>query len=259
MWPLERIWRSIGTSWVFFTFGVGGLLMSVTIIPLLAILPIGQERRRRWARTAISWGFSSVPWQIEKLGLGRFEIENEELLQQAGGCLMLPVKHPTLIDVVVLISRIPQADCVAKHSVWRNPFMALMVRTAGYVSNRQPEDVVATAAERLQTRPVPFIIFPEGTRTVPGEPIRFRRGAARMALASGAPIMPVVMDCRPPTLNKETPFYHVPDRVWTLKIRVLEPRPLESFAEVQGLPESLAVRRLNNALLSFFERELSEL
>ncbi|MCP1727730.1 1-acyl-sn-glycerol-3-phosphate acyltransferase [Natronospira proteinivora] len=256
MWPLERIYRSLGTGWVFLSFGLGGVVMSLAVLPLVLLIPGSAKARRRRVRGLIRWGFATVPWQIEKLGLGRFEIENEHLLAQSGGCLVLPVKHPTLIDVVVLISRLPEADCVVKQSAWRNPVLALMVSAAGYVSNAEAESVVATAAERLNTRNEPFIVFPEGTRTVPGEPLRFRRGAARIALASSAPIMPVVMECTPPTLNKGTPWYRVPDRVWTLKIRVLEARPLSAFAEVEGLEESLAVRRLTQGLKRFFEREL---
>lgn len=257
MWPLERIYRSLGTGWVFLSFGIGGVVLSLTVLPLLMLIPGSRRTRRRRVRGVIRWGFASVPWQIEKLGLGRFEIENEELLSRSAGCLVLPVKHPTLIDVVVLMSLLPAADCVVKQGAWRNPILYFFVRAAGYVSNADAEDVVAAAAERLCERDEPFIIFPEGTRTVPGEPLRFQRGAARVALASDAPIMPVVMECTPPTLNKGTPWYRVPDRVWTLKIRVLPPRPHHAFADTEGLERSLAVRRLNAGLKRFFERELS--
>lgn len=257
MWPLERIYRSLGTGWVFLSFGIGGVILSFTALPLLMLIPGSRLARQRRVRRLIRWGFASVPWQIEKLGLGRFEIENAHLLERSGGCLVLPVKHPTLIDVVVLISRFPQADCVVKQSAWRNPILYFFVRAAGYVSNADAEQVVEAAAERLRTRSEPFIIFPEGTRTVPGQPLRFRRGAARVALASNAPVMPVVMECTPPTLNKGTPWYHVPDRVWTLKIRVLEPRPHTAFADTRGMERSLAVRHLNRGLKAFFERELA--
>jgi 1-acyl-sn-glycerol-3-phosphate acyltransferase len=256
MWPLERIYRSLGTGWVFLSFGIGGVILTLTVLPLLMLVPGRKLTRQHRVRRLIAWGFSTVPWQIEKLGLGRFEIEHRERLKQAGGCLVLPVKHPTLIDVVVIISLLPEADCVVKQSVWRNPILALLVRAAGYVSNAAAEDVVEEAAGRLRSRNEPFIVFPEGTRTVPGQPLQFRRGAARIALASDAPIMPVVMECTPPTLNKNTRWWQVPDRVWTLRIRVLEPISHEQLADTRGLERTLAVRRLTDGLLEFFEAQL---
>ncbi|MDQ2069996.1 lysophospholipid acyltransferase family protein [Natronospira bacteriovora] len=256
MWPLERIYRSLGTGWVFLSFGIGGLLLTVTVLPILMLIPGGRRRRQHRVRRLIAWGFGTVPWQIEKLGLGRFVIEHRERLRQSGGCLVLPVKHPTLIDVVVIISMLPEADCVVKQSVWRNPILALLVRAAGYVSNADAERVVEIAAERLRTQGEPFIVFPEGTRTVPGKPLTFQRGAARIALASDAPIVPVIMECTPPTLNKGSRWYQVPDRVWTLRIRVNEPIDHQALADTRGLERSLAVRRLTDGMLEYFEGEL---
>jgi hypothetical protein len=50
-----------------------------------------------------------------------YQIEGGERLQRDG--LLVLANHPTLIDVVCLISLLPNADCVVKRAVACNPFM----------------------------------------------------------------------------------------------------------------------------------------
>ena len=57
------------------------------------------------------------------LGLMTYEIRGRERLRRDG--LLILANHPTLIDVVLLVSLLPNADCVVKSAVARNAFMKL--------------------------------------------------------------------------------------------------------------------------------------
>ena len=58
-------------------------------------------------------------------------------------------------------------------------------------------DVIVLVTDLRSGRPL--LIFPEGTRTVPGLPLDFQRGAAYIALRSYLPVLPVLIDCNPTT------------------------------------------------------------
>jgi hypothetical protein len=88
--------------------------------------------------------------------------------------------HPTLIDVVFLISLLPNADCVVKR-VACNPFMRGPVRAAGYISNDDGAGLVDDCIAAVRAGGS-LVIFPEGTRSVPGQPPRLQRGAANIAV-----------------------------------------------------------------------------
>ncbi len=50
--------------------------------------------------------------------------------------------HPTLIDVVVLIGLMEQANCVVKQALWSNPFTKGPVQSAGYILNAGSEQFI---------------------------------------------------------------------------------------------------------------------
>jgi len=54
-------------------------------------------------------------------------------------------------------------------------------------------DKVATQGRRIMDRGVWIIMFPEGTRTPRGSQGRYKTGAARLAVATGTPIVPIAI------------------------------------------------------------------
>jgi len=87
--------------------------------------------------------------------------------------------------------------------------------------------------------------------------LRFQRGAAYIALRSGAPIVPVLIDCRPSTLTRAQKWYEIPPRPFHLRIKALAAPPLECRA-LPGEAEPRAARRLTRALQDFFVMELAK-
>lgn len=253
---LGRWYRSLGTSFCFLAFGVCSLVAVPTVLPVLLLLPGSPATRRRRIRHFVSLAFRALMGMITGLGLGRVTVEGREWLQQAHGKLVLAT-HPTYLDVVVLLSLLPDADCVVKSALWRNPFTRLFVRMAEYISNAAPEALIDSCIHAVQTGEA-LVLFPEGTRTVPGEKIKFKRGAAQIAVRGDLEILPVVLHCSPPTLVKDKLWYQVPDRPWTLSVKVYPPRKLSEFVPQQALPAGVAVRRLTAALETFFKQQLPD-
>lgn len=252
----DYIRRLLGTGISFAVFGVGGLLLATLVFPLVAISTWDARVRRRRCQRLIQNGFRGFVGLMRFLGVAEFRFTGLEHLEGRKPMLVL-ANHPTLIDVVMLISVMPQADCVVKRALWRNPFLGGVVRAAGYVSNSSPEQVVEDCSRLLQEERA-LVLFPEGTRTVPGQPMRFQRGAARIALRSGAVILPVTVSCEPPTLMKNAPWYRIPPRRASFHLAVHPPVQVSELTETTALPEPAAVRRLTEALQEFFEGKMNE-
>jgi 1-acyl-sn-glycerol-3-phosphate acyltransferase len=245
--PWNRAWRVFATGFSFACFGLGAVLMGFTLWPLLRL----SSRRHGTARVqrAVSASMRVFVWLMKSLGLLTYEVRGLEKLQPRGQFVV--ANHPTLIDVVFLIGLMPEVDCIVKQALWRNVFLRWPVSWAGYISNESGEGLVAACAAALR-KGRSLVVFPEGTRTRPGEPMSLQRGAAQIALAAGCDFRPVTITCEPITLYKGNAWYHVPDRRPHWILAAGEPIRVGDFA-TPGEPPPLAARHLTQALARWFE------
>lgn len=222
-----RVWRVTMAAVSFALFGVGGLVLGFVVIPLLSV-SAGEGRGERRCRHAIHLGFRAFMAWIAFVGLLRCEVEGASRLRTAKGTLVV-ANHPSLIDVIVLVSQLPNAYCVVKEGVWRNPFYGRVVRAAGYIPSIHADHVVERAAALMREGDV-VVLFPEGTRTPPGKQPVVRRGAALALLRADRPALPVRLDVRPGALNKGHNLLRFPGERLLFTVTVGEALDPASFA-----------------------------
>ncbi len=251
---LNRAYRFAGQSLLWVTFGVVGAIVGFLVLPLLSLFERDQRVRQRRARAVIGGCFRWFIAVACQLRLISCRVTGTEHFDSGGGQLIL-ANHPSLIDVVILISLFPHADCVVKEAVTRNPVLRLSVRSANYISNFDPATLLVACVDRLASGSS-LLLFPEGTRTVPGAPLRFKPGAAEIALRADARILPVVIACRPAFLTKQDPWYRVPACKPHFEIRILP-----SVGTANLVPHDVGAKRariaLNTVLEQLFEAELA--
>ena len=206
---LNHVWRIFATGFVFVLFGVGALIISVTMFPLLRLSTWNADTARRRIQHGMQFMFRAFMETMRVLGILTYRVDGAERLREPGRLIV--ANHPTLLDVVLLVSQMPEVDCIVKRGLWRNPFLRWPVSWAGYLPNIEGEALIEECSATLR-RGHSLLVFPEGSRTVPGKPLRMQRGAAHIALAADSEILPVTIACDPPTLFKGNPWYRVPAR-----------------------------------------------
>ena len=180
-----------------------------------------------------------------------YELRGAERLGRPGQLIV--ANHPTLIDVVFLLAFARGAGCVVKQGLWRNPLTRWAVTLAEYTTNDPTVTMIEGATHALHEGQS-LIIFPEGTRTVPGRPFVFHRGAANVALRAAAMVTPVYIRCEPVTLTKNEPWYRVPARRPHFTLVVGEDFDLQPY---RPLPLPPGSRAFNQQLQAQFQACLS--
>ena len=248
---IEFGWRLIATGMAFaFIFGGGGLL-AVTVLPLLALLPSRSHERTQFIIHRIFRFYIGV---LQASGLLRLSLKDTDRLKAAGGRIVI-ANHPSLLDVVLLISLIPRAQCVVKGELWRHPLLGRMMRRTGYIRNDLPPDLMVAACKVALDAGELLIIFPEGTRTEPGCLPHFRRGFANLAILTQATIQPVLITCFPPTLFKGDPWWRIPPKRPAFHVAVENCIYADSYMSYGY--RSLASRKLVGHLQKIYSEKLA--
>jgi len=107
--------------------------------------------------------------------------------------------HISFLDGPLVMVLIPGvARVILKKSILRIPIVGTAMRFVGFVPvDRKGAEggkkSIARAVRLMRARGYSYLIFPEGTRSRDGLMGPFRRGGFFLALASGAPIIPVTI------------------------------------------------------------------
>jgi 1-acyl-sn-glycerol-3-phosphate acyltransferase len=247
---LERLYRQFATGVSFAVFGLGGLLMTVTVFPAINLIYRDASRRADVAQLVVRQSWRLFVWMMVALRCIDFDAEGADILRRESGTLII-ANHPSLIDIVLIVSLLERAQCVVKEGAWNNPFMRGVIKATNYIPNLgDPEQTLRNCVAALKAGNN-LVIFPEGTRTVAGRPLRLERGFANIAIRAGAPIRIVTVCCNPPTLRKGEEWYKSPIRRPRFSVRVGE-RIEASDVFRQGLP-SLGARDLTAQVTKCFE------
>lgn len=243
-------------SGILFSFlGIGGLLFSLLIVPLLKLAPGNQRAHQRRGRWLIHMSFRAFVWALEASGILKLEVEGLPAPPDLKGKLIL-ANHPGYLDIVLILSVLGETACVVKEPVYNNFFFGGLVREAGHVPNLDPEGVISSGVEAL-AQGNSLIIFPEGTRSSSAHPLQFHRGAAHIALGSHAPIILLVVTCDPPLLGKGTKWYDIPHRTSRYQL-CLKPAQTFDIPGIGQLSRSQAARLLTKELEFHFGRVVNE-
>lgn len=249
---LNHAWRWLGTAFSFFIFGVGGICLPLLVFPTLYLLPGSSDVREQRAQKVIHKTFRFYIRLMRFLGVLDYKIEAPERLVNAK---LILANHPSLIDVVFLIAMVPNANCVVKSRLLKNPFMRGPIKAAGYIINDEAAEDVITAARDAFNKQHALIVFPEGTRTTPNTPLAMKRGAANIAIRAQADITPVLIGCTPTTLTKQDKWYQVPETKVHFWMKVQDEIKIAPYIETDN--PSRSARNLTKDLTHYFTEELS--
>lgn len=244
-------WRVVATGASFGLFGLGGLMLGYLVLPLVSWCSPSRDTAIRRCRFLVHRTFSLFARFMVAAGVITWDIRGEAALARPGQLVI--ANHPSLIDIVLLIARIPNATCIVKASLFRNPFTRGPVRRAGYVPSGAPEQLLRDGVRELE-KGATLVVFPEGTRSLRDRTRAFRRGAAYLWLASDCPLALVAITVRPPTLAKGEKWYQVPHRRPHFQ---LSAREHTAAVPAPGERGSASARTVTRAWQQYFLQEIS--
>ena len=218
-----RIIRSFLCAFCFCIFGLGSIVIGSAIFPIVLLVYKSDKQRKIFANTIyLSWRF--FIWLICSLRLIKIKCPSYKQLKSLSGTIVI-ANHPSLIDVVILVSRIPNSICVVKESLFKNIFVRKVIRKTYLSNTMKPEEFIAQGQDIL-SKGYNIVIFPEGTRTVANRPIRLHRGFAYLQIETKANILPIKITNTPAILGKKQKWWDIGNKT---SVYDIIPKPYISY------------------------------
>ncbi|HJV92039.1 MAG TPA: lysophospholipid acyltransferase family protein [Azonexus sp.] len=217
---------------------LGWLPFALIFNPLLS-----RSRGQRWGRYMIMDGFRTYLNVLSRFCACRFDLSALDQLRGEGP-LILAANHPSLLDAVLIVSRLPNAVCVMKASLMDNILFGAAARLARYIRNNNPLEMILSAREELQGG-AHLVIFPEGTRTAHFPVDACSPSTALIAGRTGIPVQTLLIEYSVPYLGKAWPLWKRPVLPLHCRIRL-----------GRRFPAPANVGALTGELESYFRAEL---
>jgi 1-acyl-sn-glycerol-3-phosphate acyltransferase len=222
-------------SWLVF----GAVCLALNFFCALLMLMPGRERRQPAVREIIRRLFASWAGWLHAARIVTITWHGPDATELPRPAVCI-ANHPSLIDATILLARLPDAVCIFKPALRRNPLLAPAAIMAGYVSGDTGVDLIREVAGKVAAGRT-LLIFPEGTRTDAGSPLNpLKPGFALIAQRAGAPIQLFILKVSRDLAPRGRPWWHVPQLPAKMDIhidRTLDADPMRSandiVAEVQ--------------------------
>lgn len=201
--------------------GLGSLAVLCLIwLPCALILNVLLPRRlaQPLGRAVISRGFRFYLGILSVFCACRFDLDEIERLSEQGP-LIVAANHPSLLDAVMIVSRLPNAVCVMKAALMDNLLFGAAARLACYIRNDAALDMILRARDELQEG-AHLVIFPEGSRTLNFPFDASSPSVGLIASRSKVDVQTLLIEFSSPYLGKAWPLFRRPELPLTCRVRL---------------------------------------
>lgn len=201
---------------LFLLFGFICMLGNLLFLPVFIL---GLHRRKVVQNLARDCVYFSWRAFLFFTSISAYERHKFNLKSKVLSSTLIIANHPSLLDVVFLLSHFRRANCVVKAGLCKNPFLLGAIKACGYIPNTQNEELLSLAKDALNSGET-LIIFPEGTRSK-GE-IVFHKAASYIAVNAALNLIQIAIKMQPISLRKGEPWYVVPTQRIEYEFKELE-------------------------------------
>jgi 1-acyl-sn-glycerol-3-phosphate acyltransferase len=195
-------------------------MMCLAWTPLALVMhPLLSERRGRMlGRYVIMAAFR---FYLAGLSVSRrcsFDLEALDVLRAAPPLIIAP-NHPSMLDAVMVISRLPNVACVLKAELMNNIFLGAGARLARYIRNEPARRMVQLATRDFDCGSH-LLLFPEGTRTT-ACPINSLKGSVGLiAHHARVPVQTILIETDSGYLSKGWSLFRKPPMPIHYRVRL---------------------------------------
>ena len=240
---LKRIIYTTLTLLVFFI----AAFVIVTPLTLIYMVLWPRTKNKRYRYHQMICGFMRIALKL--LPGVKFHLENKfgETFDKPS---VIIANHQSHLDLLCVMMLNPKVVLLTTDWVWRNPIYGVIIRFAEFYPVSDGYDKNVERLQSLVKRGYSVVVFPEGTRSITGEIMRFHKGAFQLAQALNIDILPVfihgahdVMPKKDFVLREGQLNVEIGQRMIANEVKSMETRELTSYFHEFYIKKFEAIRK----------------
>ena len=189
--------RKIGLLSFLIRFSIGFVWLGFWSLTCMCLMILALPFRTLRVRIGNFCGKMIGPFITRIVGTKLINPDHEKLKSLTPAIFV--TNHSSALDVFISMGLCPYGGCgVGKKEVAKIPFFGWAYWLSGHLlidrSNREKAvDSMSKLSDFVNKNNLSIWIWPEGTRSMNGKLIPFKKGFVHLALATGLPIVPIVL------------------------------------------------------------------
>ena len=226
-------------------FAVGTILLAALCFPICKLIFRPKTKFRYHTRYLIYIlfnGFIKVLWALRLL---KVKVDKKDVLSNLKSAIVV-ANHSAYLDSFVMLGLLKHATIIPKASLSETNVMKLVINEL-YTPNSVPFDEIVERIKEDFDNGNTLIMFPEGTRSTPYGQNHYKKGAARISLKTGVPIIPVYIggNSKKGLGKGDKLFEYNHSSIYSFDLHIKEPVYPDEFKD---LPEPIAAKRMTQKI-----------
>jgi 1-acyl-sn-glycerol-3-phosphate acyltransferase len=202
----------LGLAWL------GVLCLAWTPIAMMVYPLLSERRGRSLGRYVIMEVFRLYLASLSVSRRCSFDLKALDVLRDEPSLIIAP-NHPSMLDAVMVISRLPNVACVLKAGLMNNIFLGAGSRLARYIRNEPVRRMVQLASQDFACGSH-LLLFPEGTRTT-SRPVNPLKGSIGLiAHHAQMPVQTILIETDSVYLSKGWSLFRKPPMPIHYRVRL---------------------------------------
>ena len=226
---LKRMLYTALTLLVFFL----AAFIIVTPLTLIYIVLWPRTKNKRYRYHQMICAFMRIALKL--LPGVRFHLENK-YGEKFDKPAVIIANHQSHLDLLCTMMLHPKVVLLTTDWVWKNPIYGVIIRFAEFYPVSDGYDKNVERLQSLVNRGYSVVVFPEGTRSVTGEILRFHKGAFQLAQALNIDILPIfihgahdVMPKNDIVLREGHLYVEIDKRMTAKEVKSMDAKELRSY------------------------------
>lgn len=208
-------------------FAIGAIILGIFVFPSVHLFCHNEKDYKAKCAQIVHKLWKILVKYLEITNVLKVEYQNEISTIKNK---IIVASHPSYVDILILIALVPNSLSIVKKSILNNFIMQNVVKSLYITNDNSVEDFLSQSQAAL-SEGFNIIIFPTGQRTDKNDDIHIHKGAAKLAILTNTPIVPIKITTSDEFMPKNQSILNIGKHKVVFELKMQEEINVSDFSD----------------------------